>query len=112
MLSPVVTFIGYGIIAKYSSGKAPSTATIFASLSLLSVLISPVNEVVSAIPNLASALECCNRIQQYTEGKKQVDFRRLTREPRVSDVEIDRETKSEKSERGTSIIELRQVNAG
>ncbi|CCD44945.1 similar to ABC transporter [Botrytis cinerea T4] len=112
MLSPVVTFIGYGIIAKYSSGKAPSAATIFSSLSLLSVLISPVNELVSAIPNLASALECCNRIQQYTEGKKQVDFRRLTCEPRVSDVETNREPKYEKSESGTSIIELRQVNAG
>ncbi|KAF5869257.1 putative abc transporter protein [Botrytis fragariae] len=112
MLSPVVTFIGYGIIAKYSSGKAPSAATIFSSLSLLSMLISPVNELVSAIPNLASTLECCNRIQQYTEGKKQVDFRRLTREPRVSDVETDREPKYEKSESGTSIIELGQVNAG
>ncbi|KAK6611190.1 ABC multidrug transporter [Botrytis cinerea] len=112
MLSPVVTFIGYGIIAKYSSSKAPSAATIFSSLSLLSVLISPVNELVSAIPNLASALECCNRIQQYTEGKKQVDFRRLTCEPRVSDVETNREPKYEKSESGTSIIELRQVNAG
>lgn len=108
MLSPVVTFIGYGIIVKYSSGTAPSAPTIFSSLSLLSVLISPVNELVSAIPNLTAALECCNRIQQYATSKKQVDFRSLTSAQRVSDIE----TKDEKSESSTSIIELRQVNAG
>ncbi|TVY15492.1 ABC transporter FUM19 [Lachnellula arida] len=112
MLSPIVTFIGYGIIAKYSSSKAPSAATIFSSLSLLSVLVSPVNELVSAIPNLASALDCCNRIQQYSEGEKQVDFRSLDREPKVSGVETDEETNNEKSERNTSIIRLKQVNAG
>lgn len=112
MLSPIITFIGYGIIAKYSSSKAPSAATIFSSLSLLSVLISRVNELVSAIPNLASALECCNRIQQYTEGKNQVDFRNPTREPRVSDIETDGETKYKISESGTGMTGLRKVNAG
>lgn len=112
MLSPVITFIGYGIISKYSANKAPSAATIFSSLSLLSMLISPVNELVSAIPNLAAALECCNRIQEYVTGNKQIDFRSLSHEPGVSNVESVNETECETFERGPSIIELRQVNAG
>ncbi|PQE21894.1 ABC transporter protein [Rutstroemia sp. NJR-2017a BVV2] len=112
MLSPVITFIGYGIIAKYSANKAPSAATIFSSLSLLSMLISPVNELVSAIPNLAAALECCSRIQEYVTGNKQVDFRSLSHEPGVSNVENTNETNCETFESGGSIIELRQVSAG
>ena len=108
MLSPVITFIGYGIVVKYSSVNAPDAATIFSSLSLLSVLISPVNELVSAIPNLAQALESCNRIQQYVTGKKQLDFRVLARECQISDSE----TTCENIERDTNIIKLEHVNAG
>jgi ATP-binding cassette subfamily C (CFTR/MRP) protein 1 len=72
------------------------------------VLISPVSELVSAVPNLTAALECCSRIQQYATGKKQVDFRSLTRDRGVSEVE----TRFENPESGTTIIELKQVNAG
>jgi ATP-binding cassette subfamily C (CFTR/MRP) protein 1 len=112
MLSPVITFIGFGIIAKYSTNKAPSAATIFSSLSLLSMLISPVNELVSAIPNLAAALECCSRIQEYVTGKKQVDFRSLSHEAGVSNVETINGKKCETFESGASVVELKQVNAG
>lgn len=108
MLSPVVTFIGYGIIMKYSSANPPDAATIFSSLSLLSVLISPVNELVSAIPNLAQALESCSRIQQYVTGKKQADFRILASECLASDGGAT----CEDIERSTSIITLEMVNAG
>lgn len=108
MLSPVVTFIGYGIIIRYSSGQAPSTATIFSALSLLSVLISPVNELVAAVPNLTAALECCSRIQQYATGKKRIDFRTLIRSRDVSDGEM----RLKSVENSTSIIELKQVHAG
>jgi ABC-type bacteriocin/lantibiotic exporter with double-glycine peptidase domain len=71
-------------------------------MSLLSVLISPVNELVAAIPNLSSALECCSRIQNYVTNKKQVDFRNMTGERGVSNV--DGST--------PSIIEFDQVYAG
>lgn len=102
MLSPVVTFIGYGIILKFSSSEAPTAATVFSSMSLLSVLISPVNELVAAIPNLSSALECCSRIQNYVTNKKQIDFRNLTGERGVSNVDGSSPT----------IIEFDQVCAG
>ena len=104
----MVIFIGYGIISKYSSGSTPSAATIFSSLSLLSVLINPVNELVSGIPNLTAALECCNRIQQYATGKKQVDLRSQKRKSKASDIE----TKCEIPQDNTSMMKLEQVNAG
>jgi ATP-binding cassette subfamily C (CFTR/MRP) protein 1 len=79
------------------------------------MLISPVNELVSAIPNLTSALECFNRIQQYVQGQKQVDFRTLNGRPTANYAETGCEAISKNLERfegGTTIIELREVNAG
>lgn len=108
MLSPIVTFIGYGIILKYSSNRAPTAGTIFASLSLLSVMISPVNELVSAIPNLASALECCHRIQQYVLGKKQIDFRNLGNAKKAQRTA----SANENLIAGSNTIEIKQVSAG
>ena len=70
------------------------------------MLISPVNELVGAIPNLSAALECCSRIQNYATSKKKVDFRKLTCERSVSEKE------SENHERVVSVIEFEQVNAG
>jgi ATP-binding cassette, subfamily C (CFTR/MRP), member 1 len=78
LLSPVITFIGYGIIVKVSGNEAPSTANIFSALSLLSILVDPVNELVAIGPNLAAALDCFNRVQEYVMKEKRVDYRNLS----------------------------------
>ncbi|KAH8700537.1 putative multidrug resistance protein [Talaromyces proteolyticus] len=75
LLSPIITFIAFGIVVKTSGNKTPDTATIFSALSLLSILIDPVNELVAIGPNLAMALDCFNRIQEYVTQEKRVDYR-------------------------------------
>ncbi|KAK4863967.1 hypothetical protein LT330_010322 [Penicillium expansum] len=77
LLSPVVTFIGYAIIVKLSNGDPPSTATIFSSLSLLSILINPVSEITAALPNLTAALDCFSRIQEYIMSDRRIDYRTI-----------------------------------
>ncbi|EED13275.1 multidrug resistance protein, putative [Talaromyces stipitatus ATCC 10500] len=95
LLSPIITFIGFGIVVKLSGDKAPSTAIIFSSLSLLSILIDPVNELVAVGPNLAVALDCFNRVQQYVTNKKRVDYRIFShRKP------LDEDTSTARSETG------------
>ncbi|GAM87021.1 hypothetical protein ANO11243_050420 [Dothideomycetidae sp. 11243] len=108
MLSPVVTLIGYGIIVHYSSDKVPTATTIFSSLSLLSILMGPVDELVAAVPNLAMALESCTRIQQYVDVKKRLDFRTASLE------RADRRVESHlrPSASGRDTIHIEAVTAG
>lgn len=39
------------------------------------MLINPVDELVAAIPNFTSALDCCNRIQEYITGEQRHEIR-------------------------------------
>lgn len=78
LLSPVVTFAGYAIIVKVSGQAAPSAARVFSSLSLLYLLIDPVNELVGAMPNLSAALDCFNHIQEFATREKRFDYRIIT----------------------------------
>lgn len=78
LLSPVITFIGFGIILNVSGSNAPGAGTIFSALSLLSILIDPVNELVAIGPNIAAALDCFNRVQEYVMKEKRVDYRKLS----------------------------------
>lgn len=75
MLSPVITFIGYALITQVSNGDSLSIATIFSSLSLLSILTSPVSEITAALPNFTAALDCFNRIQEYVLSERHIDYR-------------------------------------
>lgn len=75
----------------------------------MSVLVTPVSELVSGMPNLASALECCSRIQNYVTAEKRVDFRQFTSNGKVSNLE-NRDGNVVTDSR--IAIDLRQVNAG
>ncbi|KAJ5150816.1 ABC transporter integral membrane type 1 [Penicillium canariense] len=123
LLSPVVTFMGFAIIIKLSNGDLPNTATIFSSLSLLSILINPVNELTAALPNLTAALDCFNRIQEYIMADRRIDYRTIksTTSGR-SDIfadnshtaslpDVDYNTKSPKSEDNAETMVTTQVPA-
>lgn len=42
------------------------------------MLINPIDELVAAYPNLASALDCCNRIQEYITGEQRHEIRSIS----------------------------------
>ncbi|KXJ88783.1 P-loop containing nucleoside triphosphate hydrolase protein [Microdochium bolleyi] len=67
MLSPALTFAAFAIIQAISveSDATFDVVLAFTSLSLLSILIAPIAELVAASINITSALTCLNRIQQF-----------------------------------------------
>lgn len=120
LLSPVITFIGFGIITKVSGSNAPGTGTIFSALSLLSILIDPVNVLVAIGPNVAAALDCFNRVQEYVLTEKRVDYRNLPlRSEESSSTPLEKTSDEpntianlESKPANTSAIRLDSVDAG
>ncbi len=74
---PAVTFTVYAIAQKASGGSQFGVAQAFTSLSLLSVLISPVMDLTTAWTNMSAALACLDRIQAFLLKEKREDYRTL-----------------------------------
>ncbi|RDW71555.1 hypothetical protein BP6252_08118 [Coleophoma cylindrospora] len=83
-LSPVVTFAVFTIITR-ASGQSLDTAKMFTSLSLLSLLSSPLSQVFQNIPSFMGALGCFNRIQQFLTSETNSDHRLLLRQSSESE---------------------------
>ncbi|KAH8881696.1 P-loop containing nucleoside triphosphate hydrolase protein [Thozetella sp. PMI_491] len=77
LLMPAVTFTVYAIAQKVSGGNQFGVAQAFTSLSLLSVLISPVMDLTTAWAQIAAALACLDRIQAFLLKEKREDYRTL-----------------------------------
>lgn len=76
-LTPAVTFAAFAIAQEVSGGDQFQVETAFTTLALLSILIMPIAELVVATVNLASALSCLDRIQEYLQRETQQDSRSL-----------------------------------
>lgn len=58
-------------------GETLSTAQAFASLSLFTLLSTPVDQFIQSLPALGSALACFSRIHIFLVGASRKDYRRL-----------------------------------
>lgn len=67
MITPAVTFAAYAIAQSVSQSSQFAVTAAFTSLSLLSIMINPIAELVTAATNLGSALSCLDRIQEFLE---------------------------------------------
>ncbi|KAM7195580.1 P-loop containing nucleoside triphosphate hydrolase protein [Naviculisporaceae sp. PSN 640] len=76
-LTPAVTFAAFAISQKLGGGDQFHAETAFTSLALLSILIIPIAELVTATTNFASALSCLDRIQEYLQKEPQQNSRSL-----------------------------------
>ncbi|RDW58811.1 ABC transporter-3 [Coleophoma cylindrospora] len=65
LFSPVATFAMYAIIAALSSRHSLLSAQSFTSLSLISLLSTPIVNLTQSVPVLASGIGCLTRIQEY-----------------------------------------------
>lgn len=81
MLTPAATFTAFAVAQAVNGGDRFQLTTAFSSLSLLSVLISPVAELVTSVSNLTSALSCLDRIQEFLQRKALQDPRVLAPAP-------------------------------
>lgn len=76
-MTPAITFAAFAIVQLVSGGEPLNVVQAFTSLSLLSILISPVSELVTIPHNLGSAIGCLDRIQEYLVKEKRVDYRTI-----------------------------------
>ncbi|KAF6824602.1 Multidrug resistance-associated protein 1-like protein 5 [Colletotrichum musicola] len=77
IMTPAITFAAFAIVQLVSGGEPLNVVQAFTSLSLLSILISPVSELVTIPHNLGSAIGCLDRIQEYLVKEKRVDYRTI-----------------------------------
>ena len=67
LISPVITFA--------VTSKTLDTASIFVSISYMTLLASPLMTLFQKIPQLLAALTCLHRIQTFLEGNTRTEFR-------------------------------------
>jgi ABC-type multidrug transport system fused ATPase/permease subunit len=87
MLTPAVTFAAYAISQLIGQGGEFQLVTAFTAYSLLSILINPIAELVTAATNLASTLSCLDRMQEFLEKKPLSKFRGSERRSPTGDPE-------------------------
>ncbi|KAH6893257.1 P-loop containing nucleoside triphosphate hydrolase protein [Thelonectria olida] len=74
-LTEAITFGAYAIAAKLSGGDSFSAAQAITTLSILSVMMNPLSELVGNIPNSFSAFGCFKRIQDFLTLQERIDHR-------------------------------------
>ncbi|THV54559.1 hypothetical protein BGAL_0024g00240 [Botrytis galanthina] len=75
LCGPAITFIVYILIQRTKDSAALNIGQAFTSLSLISLLSTPVSEMVQTIPTFAAAMGCMERIQTYIRTKDRQDPR-------------------------------------
>jgi ABC-type multidrug transport system fused ATPase/permease subunit len=70
LLSPPLTFA-------FAQQAPQDVSNLFASLSFLTLLTTPLSQIFQAIPELASGLACLGRIQAFLERERRQDFRKV-----------------------------------
>ncbi|KAH8694908.1 ABC transporter [Talaromyces proteolyticus] len=73
IIIPVITFTAFAV----SGHNGINVSQAFTSLSILSLITSPIANMIYAIPQLYSALGCFQRIQEYIQKEPRHDSRQL-----------------------------------
>lgn len=73
IIIPVITFAAFALSQKSSLNVAQA----FSSLSILSLITSPIANMIYAIPQLYSSLGCFQRIQEYLQKEPRRDLRKV-----------------------------------
>ncbi|TGO26008.1 hypothetical protein BPAE_0068g00420 [Botrytis paeoniae] len=80
LCGPAITFIVYIIIQRTKDSATLNIGQAFTSLSLISLLSTPVSEMVQTIPTFAAAMGCMEKIQTYIRTKDRNDPRFSSRD--------------------------------
>jgi len=79
LLLPMVVFTVYAVVQKLSGGNQIDVAAAFTSLSLLNILVAPVMDLITSIPNITAAMACLDRVQAFLLKEKRKEYRILRR---------------------------------
>ena len=77
LCGPLLTFMMYVLVSRATTGATLHIAQAFTSLSLISLLSTPVSSLVQAIPTFAAATGCLGRIQAYIKTEPRGEHRLL-----------------------------------
>ncbi|CAD6444127.1 60b16ecd-be56-4dd7-8a73-79a1312dfe40 [Sclerotinia trifoliorum] len=107
LCGPAITFVVYILIQRTKDSATLRIGQAFTSLSLISLLSTPVSEMVQSIPTFAAAVGCMERIQTYIKTKDRSD-------PRLTSPDFEPNSISKKSRDNVNIssreIELQTVD--
>ncbi|KAH9869491.1 hypothetical protein IAQ61_006697 [Plenodomus lingam] len=115
VVSPILAFAVFSIIARNDSGSGLNTATVFTSLSLFTLLTEPLGSLIMALSALMGGLGSFKRIQEFISMKRKAGVRRFP-SPHgsnlawVSDVDSESEKDSDTSHKSRSSLELKEPN--
>jgi ATP-binding cassette subfamily C (CFTR/MRP) protein 1 len=70
MLAPILTF---GILI--ATGHTVNSSNIFSIISILTLLADPISIIIQFMPDIATALKCFERIQEFLNSEMQKDHR-------------------------------------
>lgn len=71
----MISFIVFAIQAKVKGTGSLTTVQAFASLSIITLVTSPAEELLAVVPQIAAALGCFNRLQAYLTSPSRQDSR-------------------------------------
>lgn len=116
MIGPIITFAAFAIASQLSGNTDFNTSKAIASLALISVITSPLSELLYSIPQAYAAVGCFNRIQDFLKTEEADDARLIGK----SDTDVShpdanppaQESKVRPSIRGSTIIRLHNATIG
>ncbi|KAG4423435.1 hypothetical protein IFR04_003402 [Cadophora malorum] len=73
--APAISFIVFAIQAKVKGNDSLNIVQAFASLSIITLVTSPAEQLLAVIPQLAAALACFSRLQAYLRSPSTQDLR-------------------------------------
>jgi len=115
-VSPILAFAVFSLISRNGDNGGLSTATVFTSLSLFTLLTEPLGSLIMALSSLMGGVGSFKRIQDFLSMDRQNDERKFT-SPHSSNVvwasglESNSEQGSENSRKPPSSLEVKETSS-
>jgi hypothetical protein len=76
-MTEAITFGAYAIAAKLGNGEPFSAAQAITALSILSVMMEPLSQLLGSIPGSFSVFGCFTRMEDFLKLEERVDRRQI-----------------------------------
>ncbi|KAF2846111.1 ABC multidrug transporter-like protein [Plenodomus tracheiphilus IPT5] len=116
IVSPILAFAVFSIIARNDSDGGLNTATVFTSLSLFTLLTEPLGSLIMALSALMGGVGSFKRIQDFISMKHRGEMRKFpsphgSNVAWVSDLDSESDKGSEISQKSRSSFEVKEPNS-